>query len=210
MTKETKITLGICLASIALFIGFIYYYKATNPTIVQVVDSQVLVREDSQKIISKTDDKLTLVEFADFECEACKAAHPLVKKILKDYDGRITYVFRNFPLHGNSVLAAKTAEAAGEQGKFWEMYDKLFENQLEWGEKSTPQTGLFSTYALELGLDMEKFKTSLNSNDYADKIQRDQKDGVTAGVKGTPTFFLNGKKVNPNELINEIEKILKQ
>jgi protein-disulfide isomerase len=117
---------------------------------------------------------------------------------------------RNFPLHGNSVLAATAAEAAGEQGKFWEMHNLLFENQQTWGEKQTPQTELFTQYAQTLGLDMTKFSAVLKSNSYAAKIQRDKSDGMALGIKGTPTFFVNGKMVRGVPQYEELKAIIEE
>ena len=199
MNQETKVVMGMIGVCVLIFAGIVMFSNkdsggqrtaSTEP----ILDQSVLVREDSQKIEAPGSD-VTLVEFLDFECEACGAAYPTVKRILGEYEGRITFVVRNFPLHGNSVLAAKSAEAAGEQGKFWEMYAKLFENQREWGEKQTPQTELFRKYAQEIGLDMTAFNAVISSPKYEDKIARDKNDGVSAGVQGTPTFYLNGKVV---------------
>lgn len=199
MNQETKVVIGMISVCVLIFVGIIMFSNkqsggekaaVTEP----ISDQSVLVREDSKKI-EALGSKVTLVEFLDFECEACGAVYPTVKRILSEYEGRITFVVRNFPLHGNSVLAAKSTEAAGEQGKFWEMYSKLFENQREWGEKQTPQTELFRRYAQEIGLDMTAFNTVISSTKYEDKIARDKNDGMTAGVQGTPTFYLNGKVV---------------
>lgn len=199
MKQETKVVIGMISVCVLIFVGIIMFSNkqgdgqkivSTEP----IKDQSVLVRDDSKKI-EVPGSKVTLVEFLDFECEACGAAYPTVKRILGEYEGKITFVVRNFPLHGNSVLAAKSAEAAGEQGKFWEMYSKLFENQREWGEKQTPQTELFRKYAEEIGLDMTTFNTVISSAKYEDKIDRDKKDGISAGVQGTPTFYLNGKVV---------------
>lgn len=157
-----------------------------------VADSS-LVTEDSWKITS-ADATVTIVEFLDFECEACGAAHPVVQQILDDYKGRVNYVVRNFPNHNNSVLAATAAEAAGEQGKYWEMFNALFEKQGEWGEKREPQTEAFISYARDIGLDIDAFTAALSSGKYDDKIAKDRAEGIAVGVDATPTFFINGKK----------------
>jgi protein-disulfide isomerase len=200
MNQETKVTIGMVLVCVVMVVGIFAYggKQASKMSPDQgekaSVDPAILVRDDSRKIESPGS-AVTLVEFLDFECEACGAAYPIVKQILKEYDGRINFVLRNFPLHANSVLAAKSAEAAGEQGKFWEMYDKLFQNQREWGEQKTPQTEFFRKYAQEIGLDMDAFNEVIASKKYEDKVMRDQRDGESAGVQGTPTFYLNGKQL---------------
>lgn len=198
MKQETKVVMGMIGVCALIFAGIIMYgnkQTAVNSSGSETIsDTSILVREDSQRI-EAPGSNITLVEFIDFECESCGAAYPTVKRILSEYEGKITFAIRNFPLHGNSVLAAKSAEAAGEQGKFWEMYAKLFENQREWGEKQTPQTELFRKYAQEIGLDMAAFNAVIGSTKYEDKIARDKNDGISAGVQGTPTFYLNGKVV---------------
>lgn len=194
MSQETKVVFGILALCIVLLGGIIFFYSASQEKANMPVDSAVLVREDSPTIKAEGA-SVTLVEFIDPECEACRAMHPIVKKALDEYKSQITYVVRYFPLHENSVLAAKTLEASGEQGKYWEMMDKLFLTQSEWGEQQTPQTELFKEYAQELGLDMTKFNTVIESNKYEDKVTRDRTDGVEVGVRGTPTFFINGVKL---------------
>lgn len=198
MSGETKALIGIGLATLIILVGGIFFLSKSGTStpnqasnVGQKVDQSVLIRDDSHKIEAK-DAKVTVVEFLDYECEACGAAYPVVEKILKDYEGKINYVVRVMPLHNNSMLASKTAEAAAEQGKYWEMYNKLFQNQKEWAEKKTPQTEIFIKYAQELGLDMDKFKQGLENKAYEDKTNRDKADAVTAGVQGTPTFFING------------------
>lgn len=158
------------------------------------VAEAALVTEDSWKITSEGA-KVTIVEFLDFECEACRAAHPAVQEILQKYQGQITYVVRNFPNHNNSVLAIKAAEAAGEQGKYWEMYNILFERQLEWGEKQESQAEAFLSYAQELGLDMQAFQASLESDKYLDAIAAEKQAALDLGVEATPTFYINGTKL---------------
>ena len=156
-------------------------------------DAPALIASDSPTI-GAPDAKVTLVEFLDFECEACGAAYPVVKQILAEYEGRLTFVVRDFPNHNNSVLAASAAYAAGEQGRYWEMYDKLFEQQRAWGERQDSQAATFLGFAEELGLDMAQFRTDLESGRYVDRLQRDVDAARALGVDATPTFFVNGTK----------------
>lgn len=212
MTQEAKMVIGMITVCLVLFAGIIFISSKKTSEIpltdVQpIADQSILVREDSKKI-EAPGSKVTLVEFIDFECEACGAAYPTVKRILREYAGKITFVLRNFPLHNNSVLAAKAVEAAGEQGKFWEMHDKLFENQRAWGEKQTPQTELFRKYAQELGLDINAFNAVIQSTKYEDKIARDKNDGITADVKGTPTFYLNGKIIRGVPTYTQLKQLI--
>lgn len=152
-----------------------------------------LVEADSPTI-SAPGSNVILVEFLDFECEACAAAYPTVKQILAEYDGRLTYTVRDFPNHANSVLAASAAYAAGEQGKYWEMYDLLFQRQTTWAERQDSQAAAFMGIGEELGLDMTKFRTDLESGRYVDRLRRDVDAAQSLGVDATPTFFINGQK----------------
>ncbi|QQR55014.1 thioredoxin domain-containing protein [Candidatus Peregrinibacteria bacterium] len=213
MSEDSKVITGILAFTALIVIGMFLFTSNTASNSVEEVastppaDTTLLIREDSQKI-EASDDRITIVEFADLECEACKIAHPILKQILDEYEGQVNFVFRNFPFHNNSVLAAKSAEAAGEQGKFWEMHDLLFENQMEWGEKTTPQTELFISYAEELGLDIEAFTAVINSTKYEDKILRDQADGKALGVNSTPTIFFNGQKLDGIPSVEELEALI--
>ena len=159
-------------------------------------DSQV-AREDSFRLTSPAAEKAQLVEFLDFECEACRAAEPLVTELKKDYGDRITFIHRYFPLpgHPNSGTAALAVEAASQQGQYEPMVAKLFETQPEWGDKQDSQAGLFRSYAEGLGLDMAKFDAAVVAESSKERIRRDIADGKALGVTGTPTFFLNGEKL---------------
>lgn len=141
---------------------------------------------------------VVLVEYLDFECEACGAYYPLVKQLEQEYGDRVTFVARYFPLQGhrNGLPAALAAEAASRQGKFWEMHDLLFTRQKEWGEKQVATPEVFEGFAQELGLNMEQFRADIASPEVAARVKRDQDAGVGLGVKSTPSFFLNGKRIN--------------
>lgn len=171
-----------------------------------------LVRPDSP-VIGRADAKVTMVEFLDPECESCRAAYADVKAILAAYPNDLRLVVRYFPLHGNSVLAAIATEAAGEQGKYEEMQEMLFTRQPEWGEQQTPQTEKFIKYAEELGLDLDRFRASLDKPEYRDKVARDRADGIAVGVTGTPTFFVDGEWISrpsPAALRAAIDRALKR
>ena len=137
------------------------------------------------------DAKVTLVEYGDYECPHCGRAHPIVKAVQKRLGSRLRFVFRNFPLnnaHPHAQAAAEAAEAAGAQGRFWEMHDVIFENQ------DALETDDLRRYAEELGLDVDRFASELDRGVYADRVRRDFTSGVRSGVNGTPTFFINGAR----------------
>lgn len=201
LTGEAKALIGIGLATLIILVGGIFLVSNSSPTAIdtttQKADPKVLVKADSYKKEIKNA-KVTVVEFLDFECEACRAAHPTVKLLHEEYKDKVTFVVRYFPLpgHKKSRLAATVADAAGKQGKFWEMHDMLFDNQGEWGNEASNVSDettkeIFLKYAQELNLDTEKITQAYEDKSIADKIQRDINDGNAVGVNGTPTFFIN-------------------
>ena len=135
------------------------------------------------------DAPVTLVEFGDYECPYCGMAHPVVKRAQQTLGNQLRFVFRNFPLaeaHPHARLAAQAAEAAGSQGKFWEMHDALFEHQ------DALEADDIVGYAKEIGLDVPRFLEELQAGAYAKRVRDDFRHGVRSGVNGTPTFFVNG------------------
>ncbi|MEU8744905.1 thioredoxin domain-containing protein [Streptomyces sp. BPPL-273] len=155
------------------------------------------VRESSHRLTDPKKSELTIVEFLDFECEACGAMYPIVEKLRAEYGDRVTFVARYFPMpgHRNGEPAARTAEAAARQGKFEQMYNKLFTTQKEWGESQEWKEDVFRSYAKELGLDMQRFDADLADPEVAGRVQDDQRDGLGLGVQGTPTFFVDGTRI---------------
>ncbi len=138
--------------------------------------------------------KLTFVEYSDFQCPACGAVYPMLEEMFAEYKDRISFTYRHFPLpqHKNALSAAYASEAAGKQGKFWEMADMLFKDQSEWSESVTAQI-IFEGYAQKLGLDIAQYKTDAKSDAVKAKVERDQKSGKLSNIDHTPTFFINGK-----------------
>ncbi|MFI6235936.1 DsbA family protein [Micromonospora sp. NPDC050784] len=201
MTRNTRLTLALIALVVLVVGGLLAVNRPDQPpaatTDAGAIESTVLVREDSHRLSSAADGKVTLVEFLDFECESCAAAYPAVKQILATYQDRITFVVRYFPIpsHPNADLAARTAQAAANQGRFADMYIQLFENQNSWGHKEQAQTEVFLGYARALGLDLPRFQRDLDDPATATRVAKDKADGTAAGVQGTPTFFLNGRKL---------------
>ncbi len=194
MSGEVKMLLGLGVVC-AIIIGVVVIFSGSTTPTTSGDKKDALVRANSNKIEVK-DAKVTLVEFGDYQCPACGAAAPVIEKIINDYKGKMTFVFRHFPLpqHQNGKLGSEAAEAAGEQGKYWEMNDILYSRQIEWSE-SNNAIDYFVKYAAELKLDTAKFKKSIVDYKFDEKIKADQTDGQTLGVNSTPTFFLNGEKI---------------
>ncbi|HEV7952371.1 MAG TPA: thioredoxin domain-containing protein [Candidatus Saccharimonadales bacterium] len=150
-------------------------------------------------VFGKTDSKVVFMEYGDFQCPGCGGMHPTIKALIEKYEGQITFVFRNFPLtqiHPNALVAAAAAESAGLQGKYWEMHDKLFENQDAWKTASVnDRIDIFAGYAKELNLDEANFRADIASENVSKKINFDLALGKKINVSSTPTFILNGEKL---------------
>ncbi|MGI8419890.1 MAG: DsbA family protein [Candidatus Levyibacteriota bacterium] len=197
MSSETKVLIGISVVTLVLVVGaaLIFGGKSTSSAsnTQPVKNTQALFRKDSHIIRGTAKNAVTLVEFGDFQCPACGTAYPTIEQLRATYKGQLTFVFRNFPLpmHPNAKGAAEAAEAAGTQGKFFEMYNLLYSNQGKWGETNNAMD-YYMQYAKELKLDTDKFKSDVASSKYAAKIQQDIDDGNALNVQATPTFFING------------------
>lgn len=155
--------------------------------------------------------KVKITEYADFQCPACAAMAPIVADLLAKHPNDIELTFKHFPLtkiHPRALLAAKASEAAGKQGKFFEMHDKIFAGQSTWSANSKAEE-IFIGYATELGLDVEKFKADLKDEEISAKIRSNIAEGNKNNVQGTPTFFVNGLKVENPNLVTSVEAALK-
>lgn len=142
----------------------------------------------------------TLIEYGDFQCPACATFHTALLSIEKELGDNLRVIFRHFPLqqHANARIAAQATEAAGKQGKFWEMHDMIFEHQRDWSAKSkTDAIAIFSGYAQKLKLNIDTFGKDINDKAIIDKIEANFDQGVGFGVESTPTFFLNNTKLSP-------------
>lgn len=154
----------------------------------------------SDRVYGKRDAKVVLIEYGDFACPGCANAFPDVSKIKEEYKDNLAFVFRNLPLtsiHPNALAAATAAEAAGQQGKFFEMHDKLYQNQTNWDRISADQrSGVFEGYARELSLNIDRYRSDVTSDAVKQKIERDRALARKAQADATPTFILNGQKLD--------------
>jgi protein-disulfide isomerase len=214
LTHKRGLSVNVILTAIVVVVavlvigGVLLLNRSGNGT---GATTESLRKPDSHVLLQAPNNKVTVVEFLDYQCPACwQYYRGLTSKIEKDYAGRITFVTRNFPLtdaHPLAQSAAQAAEAAGMQGKYAEMYHKLYDNYQEWalapdGQKPSgdKQKALaaFQRYAQEIGLDMTKYQQDFDSPAVKDKIAADVADGQKANVSGTPTIFINGKQFQPN------------
>lgn len=198
-SKRIKKWLKMTAVLVAVIgIGGFIWWAASQPG---VPKSDILSLKPDDWIKGNKDAKVTLIEYLDFECEACAQYFPLIKRLEEEFGNEVKFVVRYFPLpgHKNSMTSALSAETAGKQGKFWGMHDLLYTNQRSWGEKQKAEPTIFEGYARQLGLDMEKFNQDIELKEVKDRIERDKMEGTKLGIQGTPTFFLNGEKIqNPS------------
>lgn len=209
MSKEAKIISSVGIIFFAI-LALLIYSTNTGPGS-QIVTDPTLLIGPSSYMTSTRDAKVNIVEFGDFQCPACAYANPIVQQLIEAYKGNsdVNFVFRHFPLgqHSNAIISAEAAEAAGAQGKFWEMNDMLYRGQNEWSSNSKALE-IFVGYAQKLGLDLKIFTDSINQNKFQDIIIKDRSDGQSLGVNSTPTFFINGEKITGVPNFDNFKKII--
>lgn len=158
------------------------------------------------------DSKIIVMEYADFQCPACAAYSPLVQELAQIYGDQVAFVYRHFPLkqiHFQAELAAQASEAAAKQDKFWEMYSLLYVNQLDWSEKRNAKD-VFIGYAKDLGLNTSQFTKDLESDAVKAKVKEDYLNALSLNLNGTPTFFVNGQKIDNPSNLETFKNILNQ
>lgn len=202
MSKKAWIIFAaVCL----VLLGGLIYLSNKEKVDVSAVDTHKIQPaskasgEIADHVTGNANSKVLLIEYGDYQCPGCGSAYPVIKSLTDKYSKQIGFVFRNFPLtqlHPNAKVAAAVAEAAGLQGKYWQMHDMLYTNQSDW-ENLTADTRskFFVGYAKSLGLDTTKFSAAIGSDAVLSKISFDQALGAKDNVTGTPTFFLNGKQL---------------
>lgn len=208
-TQQMKKLLGWGVGIGAVIGLFVFLKVAFTPTNTAPIPETTTV-EASDHIKGASESAKLLIEYSDFQCPACKTYQPLVKRLIDEKGDQFAFVYRHFPLeqHKNAEEAAWAAEAAAKQGKFWEMHDMFFDRQESWAEVGNPEE-LFTSYAKELGLNTDQFATDYAGNDVRDKVANDYASGVRANVAATPTFYLNGFKIQPRSY-DEFVKLIEQ
>lgn len=195
----------VLVAIIVGFLGFVIISRVES-------SKNAIVSEGSKNFYGNMDSKVTFTEFVDFQCEACYAYYPHVKQLKEAYKDKVKFQIKNFPItsgHQFAKMAAASAESAARQGKFWEMHDLIFEGQKQWERTENPQTEYFEKYAQTIGLNMEKYREDLASEDVNAVIMKDLADVKEIGGTGTPTIAINGKKVeSPGADFEKLSKLL--
>jgi protein-disulfide isomerase len=207
MRKDVKVLALVAVTLVAVVVvGSVLYRSAEREKKQeQVAEAQkttageggafsVLIRPHSP-VLGPKDAKVTLVEFLDPECESCRMLYPMVKHLLAQYGGRVRFVLRYMPLHQNSMYAASALEAAGAQGRYWDMLEIMFREQPRWGDHHHPKPEIIPELAKQIGLDMDKFNSAVVDPVHKAKVEMDAADGRALGVRATPTFFVNGREV---------------
>ncbi|MHC9046606.1 DsbA family protein [Microbacterium saperdae] len=194
--KATLIAIAVAIVLLIVGIVFAINQRAAAPE-PQAGEKLQTVRTDSHVLDQGGADAVTVVEFLDFECEACGAFYPIVEELRETYAGDITYVVRYFPLPGhiNSTQAALAAEAAAQQDRFEDMYHRLFETQAQWGEGPEETPEVFRAFAEDLGLDMDAYDAAIADPATLQRVESDKADGEKLGVSSTPSFFIDGEAV---------------
>ncbi len=158
------------------------------------------------------DSKVVLMEYSDFQCPACRIYYPVMRQITAEFGDRIAIAYRHFPLiniHPGAELAARAAEAAGKQGKFWEMHDLLFEKQNEWSGAANIEP-MFESYASLIGISVDQFKIDIASKEIKDFVRAQRVHSIKSGLQGTPSFFINGKQIQNPASIEEFRAIIQK
>jgi len=199
MSNKTK-PLIVIIVAVAVAAGIaVYWSRQSSASGAGSSDVTVAVNPGGGHIRGNASAPVTLVEFGDYECPSCGYYYPMVEEVLARYPDRVKLEFHHYPLiqmHAHALSAAMAAEAAGDQGKFWEMHDMLYKHQPQWARNPNPEAQ-FLAYAADLGLDANKFMRSLKSPDVEKRILEDIQRGSAAKVDGTPTFFVNGQNIKP-------------
>src|SRR6266576_5476766 len=188
----------VVVVALATFGSGTMLYRAKRPQVKNIPESQsVSARSDaSAHVRGNPSAPVTLEEFADFQCPPCGQLAPFAEELLREYDSRLRLVFRNFPLpaHEHAREAALAAEAAGLQGRFWEMHDVLYREQAVWSKTPNPRE-LFESYAGTIGLNLEQFKKDIDSEKAKERVDSDHARGESLGITMTPTLYINNQPV---------------
>lgn len=215
-TRSLFIWGGAAVVVVLLIAGLAYYFGGTTAPrpagdlYTGGKLSEAVSASDWQK--GADDPSVTIVKYSDFQCPACAAYSSVLSQLVQEFPDEVKVVYRHYPLpyHRQAELAALFTEAAGKQGKFWEMHDVLFANQTTWAEKSNARE-IFLGYARDLGLDITQLESDIENSAIARKINDQKQGGTVSGVDATPSFFVNGEKIiNPRtygefaELVNSI------
>jgi protein-disulfide isomerase len=202
--RNKRLWTGGIITVIALLIISFIVSQSGDP-IDEAAFANLEVQEISAHEKGNLESEIRLIEYSDFQCPACKSAAPAVAELVENLGDQFVLEYRHYPLrsiHPNAQIAAQAAEAAGIQGKFWEMHDILFEKQSEWSQSFNSER-YFRNYAEELGLNVDRFRFDLNSDEVKDRVNLHADEAQTLQLPGTPAFVFNGEIIDVNTFIAE-------
>lgn len=206
MLRKKWIT-RIVVSALIISLWGLLWYGVSAPS---VATQDILVLQSDDWVKGNQKASVVLIEYLDFECESCGACYPVVQRLSEEFGSDVAFVSRYFPLpgHKNSMTSARAVEAAGKQGKYWEMYDILFKNQGQWGERSSANPEIFEQFAERIGLDLVRFKNDVDSDEVKNRIERDKDAGDKLDIRWTPSFFLNGEYIKNPRGYEEFKALL--
>lgn len=210
--KNLPLLIVTIVGTLALVIGIAVMFSGGGSSTAKTVDQAQLIGE-ARHTKGPADAQVTVVEFSDFECPACRAVYPSVKQLQEQYPTQVRVVYRHFPLnsiHPYAQVSAQAAVAAGEFNKFWEMHDVLFERQDQWSTLGTQEAvkNTFVTYAEELGIDKAQFSEKIDSDSVRSIVNQDLSYATQLGLDSTPTIFVNGQETAPTQLLPTVASLL--
>lgn len=210
--KNLPLLIGTLVVTLGLVVGVVFIFSRQGVSQSQPVDPAQLVTEQSH---ARGPDSavVTIVEFSDFQCPACRATQSTIKQVLGVYPEQVRLVYRHFPLtsiHPNAQLAAQASEVAAEEGKFWEYHDLLFDRQAIWSELESKQAFIeqLADYAEELGIDKPSFLERIDSDHIKSLVTADAVAGNQLNIQATPTLFVNGRHSPATQLQNQVESVI--
>jgi protein-disulfide isomerase len=206
-SNMSKTFLGVLAAIVLLFAGIMVFSNKSSAPGSDKSNPKTL----TQHIEGQGKTGVKLVEYGDYQCPFCGQYYPIVKQVQAEFNNQIFFQFRNFPLvglHQNAFAGARAAEAAALQNKFWEMHDQLYESQQQWSESKDPMS-FFKQYASLLGLNVSQFQQDYASEKINNLVNADMAEASKLKLTGTPTFFLDGKKVEIGQSVAAFEQVIK-
>lgn len=210
--KNLPLLIGTIVLTLAAIVGVAFFFS--NSSNEPATADRSVVEGNTQLVRGPESAKVTIVEFSDFQCPACRAVQPLVKGVVDQFPEDVRLIYRHFPLldiHPNAMLAAQASEVAADEGKFWEMHDLLFANQDQWSSirNQDELINTFGDYAQQIQIDKQLLVEKIQSDEIRDRVTRDMALGTQLRVNATPTIYVNGQQLSaPQQLLTVVEQTL--
>lgn len=210
--KNLPLLIGTIVITLAVVVGIAFFFSSSSsqPT----TADRSTIEANSQLIKGPESARVTIVEFSDFQCPACRAVQPLIKGVVEQYPDDVRLIYRHFPLldiHPNAMMASQASEVAADEGKFWEMHDLLYQRQDEWSIIRDQQELIskFGDYAQELEIDKQSLVEKIQSDEIRDRVVKDMALASQLRVNSTPTIYVNGQQLSaPQQLLTVVEQTL--